>query len=59
MVGIIKRVPKETLIELDNIKKEYNIIEDHKAFDEMRRLSEFGREMKKLDFFYPMKRRRK
>ena len=59
MSGIIKRVPRELLDELNQVKIERAKDRDVDAFREMAKLSRAGRELVKFDFFYPMKKRRR
>jgi len=59
MVGIIKRVPRELVEELERIKSERNMLRDVDAFKEIAKNNRLVNDIKKFDFFYPMKRRRK
>ena len=58
MVGIIKRVPRNVIFELEEIKKEHNLTGDRDAFIKMKEYSIVGREVERMKPFQFLKRRR-
>ena len=59
MVGIIKRVPRELVEEMERLKAIENTKREVDVFKDIAKNSRMIDEFRKFDFFYPMKRRKR